>query len=320
MNNYQEMISRITELIDENRGMTYILIGDNSSGKSEVLRKVVEKNLGQAVYFIDSVNRTFDVNKVELVGKFYKNMKPDSQRVVSDRIDPFNFNLQDTFSAAASIEQLYDKYSDVLGKMCVEFLEKELRIIRESLEAGLSENKVLLNGMEVTLSSGYQAVLRLFCEVLFFADVMQEKSWLRGLVVIDEIDEYLSPKYSAKILNYLREKFSQVDFLVTTHSLDLVECTKDAKIIVIKDLVYDVYTSQEIEDTVSADDIFTDLFFDERKIHRSDNDLTDEVLRRLLNMKIAGLWDGKAETELQELKSTELQTHQKMICRQIEEW
>lgn len=220
MNNYQIMIDRIADILCENSAAykNYILIGDNSSGKSEILRKVVERKIDEAVYFIDSVNRTFDTEKVELVSKAYKNVKPDSRSVVSERINPFN--LQDTFKAAGCIEQLFDKYSGKVISMFQGFFGRNLQIVRENLEAGLSENRVILNGSETKLSSGYQAVIRLFCEILFFCDAMQEKKWKKGYVVIDEIDEYLSPKYSARIFNFLQEQFSELNFLVTTHSLD----------------------------------------------------------------------------------------------------
>ena len=201
MNNYQDMIVRVTETICENvdNEKNYILVGDNSSGKSEVLKMVIEKCLDYPIYFIDSVNRTFDTNKVELVSKMYKNAKMDSECVVRERIDAFNFNLQDVFNAAACIEQLYTKYSDKSMCMCKAFLNKDIQIVRENIGAGIAENRVLIDGNEAKLSSGYQAVIRIFYEILFFCDVMNEKKWEKGFVVIDEVDEYLSPRYSATI-------------------------------------------------------------------------------------------------------------------------
>lgn len=58
MSSYQNMIHRVTDIICENISAkrNYILIGDNSSGKSDILRMVIENKSGQAVYFIDSVN------------------------------------------------------------------------------------------------------------------------------------------------------------------------------------------------------------------------------------------------------------------------
>ena len=81
MNSYHEMINRVTEMICEHIDDTenFILIGDNSSGKSEILRTIIERKKGEAVYYIDSVNRTFDAGKVELFSEKYKEIKPDFQ-------------------------------------------------------------------------------------------------------------------------------------------------------------------------------------------------------------------------------------------------
>lgn len=51
MNCYQNMINRVTDIICENISAkrNYILIGDNSSGKSDILCMVMENKLGQAV-------------------------------------------------------------------------------------------------------------------------------------------------------------------------------------------------------------------------------------------------------------------------------
>ena len=53
---------------------------------------------------------------------------------------------------------------------------------------------------------------------------------------------------------------------------------------------------------VSAENIFTDLFFKDRVIHPSDNDWVDEKLRALLNSRIAGVWDEILQKELWEME------------------
>ena len=55
------MIGKVTSLICDNQkeGYSYILVGDNSSGKSEILQKVIKREKNKTVYFIDSVNRRF---------------------------------------------------------------------------------------------------------------------------------------------------------------------------------------------------------------------------------------------------------------------
>jgi predicted ATP-binding protein involved in virulence len=172
----------------------------------------------------------------------------------------------------------------------------------------------------MTLSSGYQALIRIFCEILFFSDCMKVQRLEKGIVVIDEIDEYLSPKYSAEILNFLHDEFSNIHFIVTTHSLDLVETTENATIIVINKCTYATYTSEFLRDTVSANDIFTNLFFENRKLHVSDNDDMDNQLRQYLNSKVAGMWDEKMQEELEQINLEDLKPHQRLIFKQIKEW
>lgn len=322
MSSYQEMVERIADIISKNSetGKSFILVGDNSSGKSDILRRVVEQKLPNAVYLIDSVNRTFDADRVELISKSYEKVKLDSAEVTAERLLPFHFNLQDTFKAASCTEHLYDKYKSRLTEMCRDFLGKEVRIFREIVDMGIPENVVMIDGNRSKLSSGYQAVLRLFCEILYFCDVMEERKWLQGLVVIDEIDEYLSPKYSAKIYNFLQSRFPKLIFLITTHSLDLVKNSERADLIILHDTEYKIYTGQELESMVSAENIFADLFFKDSVIHPSDNDWLDEKLRALLNSKIAGVWDEKMQRELRDMEYETLLPHQKMIHKQIEEW
>lgn len=61
IDSYYNMIGKVTSLICDNQkeGYSYILVGDNSSGKSEILQKVIKREKNKTVYFIDSVNRRF---------------------------------------------------------------------------------------------------------------------------------------------------------------------------------------------------------------------------------------------------------------------
>lgn len=61
----------ITKLVKEElKYEDTILIGDNSSGKSELLRRLInELRKSQSVYFIDAVNRNFSVQAVSRTEK-----------------------------------------------------------------------------------------------------------------------------------------------------------------------------------------------------------------------------------------------------------
>lgn len=67
MNTYQSIIDELTDLILKNK-MRYsdtIIIGENSIGKSDLLKKLVNNRKSNNMYFMDCVNRKFDVTEIE---------------------------------------------------------------------------------------------------------------------------------------------------------------------------------------------------------------------------------------------------------------
>lgn len=204
--------------------------------------------------------------------------------------------------------------------MCQAFLNKQIQIVREEIGAGIIENKVLIDVEEMKLCRGYQAIIRLFSEILYYCDILKMQKWENGLIIIDKLDEYLSPGYSSRIFHFLQDQFPHLSFLITTESIDLVNNTKNIILIVLKGVTYQLYSMNGIKSRFSAEDIFTDLFFQDRMVHVSDDDGVDDELRRLLNMKIAGIWHVKEEHELRKIKYTDILPHQQMIAKQIEEW
>lgn len=93
----------------ENENLKYkntIIIGDNSSGKSEVLKELLrDKSTGY--YFIDSVNRTFNYKKVSSTNE----LKEAYKNVLKYRLEGNIFNLVDSFNlyntGTSVIEEIY---------------------------------------------------------------------------------------------------------------------------------------------------------------------------------------------------------------------
>jgi predicted ATP-binding protein involved in virulence len=90
------------------------------------------------------------------------------------------------------------------------------------------------NGIKVTghwgtselseLSDGYQAVINWVLDLLswWFLRENGKSQWdlssLRGVVLIDEIEQHLHPRWQRGIFPQLREKFKNIQFIVATHS------------------------------------------------------------------------------------------------------
>lgn len=72
------------------------------------------------------------------------------------------------------------------------------------------------------LSDGYKSVLVWVCDLLKrFCDKQPQAISLkdfRGIVLIDEVDLFLSPTWQYKIVRQLRKWFQNVQFIITTHS------------------------------------------------------------------------------------------------------
>lgn len=74
----------------------------------------------------------------------------------------------------------------------------------------------------VALSHGYQSMIAWIADlvghVLLEAGEEVEPEDMEGLVLIDELDLYLHPKWQASVVTALRETFPKIQFIATTHS------------------------------------------------------------------------------------------------------
>lgn len=223
MKSYQSMINRLSGILSED-SLPYedsIIIGDNSSGKSDILKVLVQSDEVEKYYFIDAVNRYFNVNQI------INRSEPEiiySKEINIHRMDEDNFNRKDSFyyrGVPKAIEDFFVNYSVKLTELMCEFLQQKFEI-----KYGNYGWEVCMDGEIVSLSSGYQALLRIFIEVVYF-----EKTKGTGTIVIDEIDEFLSVKNCGEVLNFLREQFKGIHFIVTTHSADLIANVENARFI-----------------------------------------------------------------------------------------
>lgn len=299
-----------------NRGLKYgdsVIIGENSCGKSLLLRLLVQKaGKTDSIYFLDAVNRGFDVGKVVKETK-----KPAYKRTIIDtRIQDDFFNLKDSFNCFGTmterIEQIYYPYEEKLQDLFEKLTDERFRLIPGDVfgEVEFKEGRGLL-------SSGYQAIVRILLELLYFQDkCVEEKGIERAVVIIDELDEFLSPGYAYKIFPFLKEQFPQMDFIVTTHSGDLVAGAQNANLIVLDEKGYEVMDINDCQSISEVQIIFDRVFGG----HMPQASETENILRRLFNNKINQAWTEGDQRQLEELKRENLTASQQLIYKQILEW
>ncbi len=299
-----------------NRKLKYgdtIIIGDNSSGKSLLLYLLMEKKKGEDdIYFIDAVNRGFDTSKIVKGNPLpeYKNT------ILGARIEEENFNLKDSFNCYGTrterVEEIYDPLEEELQELFENLTQERFGIIPNGVlgEVEFKEGKGLL-------SSGYQAIVRLLIELLYYQKkCVVEKNKERVTVIIDELDEFLSPGYAYKIFPFIKKHFPKMEFIITTHSCDLVAGAQNANLIVLDNLGFEVMDINDYQSVSEVQIIFDRVF----GAHASTMPEVEKKLRRMLNNRINNAWSEQDQILLEELRREQLTASQQLICKQIMEW
>ena len=85
------------------------------------------------------------------------------------------------------------------------------------------------------LSAGYQNILCMIMDLarraVLLNPTMDNFEFIEGVVIIDEIDMHLHPKWQWKIINALRKTFPNVQFIAATHAPILFASAKDIQLI-----------------------------------------------------------------------------------------
>lgn len=95
------------------------------------------------------------------------------------------------------------------------------------------------------LSAGYQSLLWMIMDLAYRVCMLnpelESNKQINGIVLIDEIDMHLHPKWQWNVIEALRKTFENVQFIVTTHSPIVMSASKDANLIYLdeaKDISY----------------------------------------------------------------------------------
>ena len=90
------------------------------------------------------------------------------------------------------------------------------------------------------LSDGQRTILGLFCDIARRAAILnphfegEANEKTNGVVLIDELDLHLHPKWQMNIIENLRKTFPNIQFICTTHSPILLRSIEKEKIIILE--------------------------------------------------------------------------------------
>lgn len=131
-------------------------------------------------------------------------------------------------------KSLPDSYpAELLESMFFDLLEKNVEIKIEGTGVSFKEKGSTLTFDQ--LSEGYKSILIFVSDLLFRLNKIANDSKLptdlKAVVLVDEIDLHLHPKWQRVIIRKLRKLFPNVQFFFTTHSPTIIQGASEDAII-----------------------------------------------------------------------------------------
>ncbi|MCT4150282.1 hypothetical protein CMT34_13030 [Elizabethkingia anophelis] len=167
-----------------------------------------------------------------------------------------------------------------LEEMFFDLLEKHVEIKIEGTGVLFKEKNANLTFDQ--LSEGYKSILIFVSDLIYRLNKNAQEGQiiknLKGVVLVDEIDLHLHPKWQRIVVKKLRSIFPNVQFIFTTHSPTIVQGASDDAIL------YRVYRNPENGKTKVSEPYF-------RK------DLNKLMINTLITSPLFGLEDSRLNSE-----------------------
>ena len=194
-------------------------------------------NLGNAVVAYGSTRLRISGSTTKEILNKYTNMdtlfSDDSLLIdIEEKFKDWKVNYLKGFKA---LENIFKTLLPKLSKIDVEFdqIEKKSKVKYFEVD---DYNNVYENGNEfLDLATGYRNIIAMIGDMLIQLSMnkpINDYKNLSGLVLIDEIDLHLHPKYQKLFVQKLTELFPKIQFIVSTHSpIPLLGAPKNSVII-----------------------------------------------------------------------------------------
>lgn len=186
-----------------------------------------------------------------------------------------------------------------IQEMLYDILERNVSITFEGSDIFFLEKGSRLKFDQ--LSEGYKSVIIFVCDLIF--RLLRNQPWaqsiqeLKGVVLVDEIDLHLHPKWQFIIIKKLRTLFPNVQFVFSTHSPAIIQgASEDAIIYRVyrnekdgKTKLSDVYHRKNLDHLMINSLVTSPLFgMDSARMNsKNDNsDTSDSYLLYRINQKI----------------------------------
>ena len=313
-----EIVNLIYNSINENRNffwhMDVVIVSENRAGKSNLLKDIIKKIGFNKAYFIDDKNRCIPSVRGLSSDKFEKF---NASKVVEIRLNENNFNKCDVFSENSgnevALEELISNKSKYIS-LFKEVLNINLTIPEESEQYDIEVKDIVeeiffdeTNLMKI--SSGVQSKARILMEVNY----AYEQGY--KVVIIDEFNTNLDFKNSYLFFQQLKSKYSDIRFIITSHSIYTVKGIEKIDVIKIYKQYEDIYDNPceafDGDDLDNLEIIDKKLFGGSNKISEKDIELSN-CLKNVVSNKDISENEKKMINEIKDLTP-----RQKIVCEYI---
>ena len=304
-------------------------VGENGDGKTVLLQAIALALKGQgkdytklAYDYIEEIEETMKLSTIDekfpLEYKGYKNVKNlfaygiNRNKISSDNEDTKETSYSGLFDTPSIYKTTLLKDAETFllrdDALVNEFKEKIAFLMDEKFQIVKTDNGSLKYG-EIKqfsmLSEGYKTTLIWLSDLLSRMmendkeNEVEKLEDFQAIVLIDEVDLYLHPKWKYDFMNKLRIIFPKIQFIMTTHSLvTVLGASEDA-------VFYKVYKEEgETKITGQIDDISyytsdilmsSPLFnmrtiksraFDEKESSKKENLSSDDYVYNRIHKKI----------------------------------
>lgn len=190
---------------------------------------------------LSKVEVSSTIENIQLKDKYQLNETPGTKLVKymvgMKATQAFALQKKDT-GRAAEIEEWFARFEGILKKI---FDDSSLRL---DFDIDNFQFHILQDNREPfdfnTMSSGYSAVFDIINDLMMRMEGKKNYS-TEGIVLIDEIETHLHLELQRVILPFLTELFPNIQFIVTTHSLFVLNSIDNA-------VIYDLETQKLVED------------------------------------------------------------------------
>ena len=262
------------------------------------------------IVFVGAKNRGFTKNinpeNIKILGnvqdRFVESIKRTMSYINSDGLE--HEEVANWFVSRLIVNPNFvlkgqNKINEVITVLkLIEKLEPSLQLIVENADGGNSismlyhEGQLLFNGIPLNkLSTGFVSIVKIFQEIVAgFGgwSNLEDLSLVDSVVFIDEIEAHLHISWQTKIINILKDFFSNTTFYITTHSPLVLAGLKDGE-------AYELYKEENLikskaitnVDNYALNDIVNEFFgvdLNKEKVDNPNKEKQKKARALLLNL------------------------------------